>query len=37
MLQDQGFVVATQFETWEDAGHSIPVGRYEDVVTAFRR
>jgi ubiquinone/menaquinone biosynthesis C-methylase UbiE len=35
LLQAQGFTVDEQFESWEDAGKSLPVGRYEDIVTVF--
>ena len=36
LLQAQGLTVVDQFETWDDAGKTFPVGRYEDVATVFR-
>src|SRR2546421_4520070 len=34
LLQAQGLNVVDQFETWDDAGKTFPVGRYEDEATA---
>lgn len=35
MLQEAGFCVQEQFETWQDGETSYPVGLYEDVLTVF--
>jgi ubiquinone/menaquinone biosynthesis C-methylase UbiE len=35
LLQDAGFKVLREFETWQDAGKEYPVGLYHDEVTVF--
>lgn len=35
ILQEEGFCVREQFESWQDGEKSYPVGLYEDVVTVF--
>ncbi len=35
LLQDAGFKVLRQFETWSDAGKEFSVGRYHDEITVF--
>ena len=36
LLSAQGFTVVDQFESWQDGAKSMPIGRYQDVVTVFR-
>jgi len=36
LLEGQGLIVVEQFQSWEDNGKTMPVGRYEDFVTVFR-
>jgi ubiquinone/menaquinone biosynthesis C-methylase UbiE len=36
LLGAQGFTVVDQFEHWQEGAKSMPVGRYQDVVTVFR-
>jgi ubiquinone/menaquinone biosynthesis C-methylase UbiE len=36
LLGAQGFTVVDQFESWQDGAKSMPIGRYQDVVTVFR-
>jgi SAM-dependent methyltransferase len=35
LLQDAGFKVLREFQTWQDAGREYPVGLYQDEVTVF--
>jgi ubiquinone/menaquinone biosynthesis C-methylase UbiE len=35
LLQDHGFKILHEFETWSDAGREYPVGRYHDEITVF--
>lgn len=35
LLQDAGFRVLREFQTWQDAGQGYPVGLYHDEVTVF--
>jgi ubiquinone/menaquinone biosynthesis C-methylase UbiE len=37
LLQEAGFTVVDQFESWSDAGKEYPVGLYHDEITVFRR
>jgi ubiquinone/menaquinone biosynthesis C-methylase UbiE len=36
LLETNGFTVVEQFEHWKENGQTLPVGRYEDIVTVFR-
>jgi ubiquinone/menaquinone biosynthesis C-methylase UbiE len=36
LLQDAGFRILREFQTWQDAGKEYPVGLYHDEVTVFR-
>lgn len=35
LLQDAGFRVLREFQTWQDAGKEYPVGLYQDEITVF--
>jgi len=37
VLQDHGFKIVDEFETWSDAGKEYPVGLYNDAITVFTR
>jgi ubiquinone/menaquinone biosynthesis C-methylase UbiE len=37
LLENAGFEVLQQFDSWKDGGKDYPVGRYGDEITVFRR
>ena len=36
LLDQSGFVISNQFDTWTDGGRNYDVGNYQDVITVFR-